>query len=345
MNRLDVARARLYNFKNYRLQRLAARHGKNLVKPTWFCIKFTERCNSKCVHCDIWIVNKADGELTTEQWKRTLEDIRRWAGPVMVVFTGGEVFLRKDALEVIRYASDLGLVSEVLTNGLLTNRQQCEELVLARPYQVTISLDGVTPGTHFAVRRIPKMYEKIIETIDNLDEFRASHKTDLKILIKMVMMKPNLHEVVPMADWVKERGQGELMVQPIEQNYAQDEDRQWYKKSNLWIQDLDRVREVVRQLVERKRAGFPIRNSVDNLEVMVDYFENPDPNMRKIQRHIATQKPEMCLTGVSSFVISGNGDVRWCFGMPPAGNVKQSTPQELWENRCECWKVDCGYYL
>lgn len=345
MNQLDRFRARWHSFTSYRLQPFAARYGKNLVKPASFCIKLTERCNSKCVHCDIWIHNKSEGEATTEDWIRTLDHIRSWAGPVNVVFTGGEVFLRKDTLNILRHAGSIGLVYEVLTNGLLTNRERCEQLVLAGPDQVTISLDGVTPETHFAVRRIPNMYEKILETVDNLDEFRRKHKTQMKILHKMVIMKPNLHEVVRMADWVKERGQAELMVQPIEQNYAQEENLFWFKSSDLWITDLDRVRETVRELVQRKQSGYPIRNSISNLESIVPYFEDPEPNMRRVQRHMATQACETCMTGVSAFEISANGDVRWCWNMPPVGNIKRASPREIWENRFECWKTDCGYFL
>jgi len=151
--------------------------------------------------------------------------------------------------------------------------------------------------------------------------------------------------VVAMADWIKERGQAELQVQPIEQNYAQDENLDWYKGSDLWVSDLGKIREIVSELVWRKKAGYPIRNSVENLESIITYFDNPEPNIRKVQRHISTLQYDTCLTGVSSFVVSGNGDVRWCFNMPPAGNIKDALPQELWENRAECWKTDCGYYL
>jgi AdoMet-dependent heme synthase len=344
VNRLDQARAQFYNHRNYRLQNFAARRAKNLVKPTFICFKLSERCNSKCVHCDIWIHNKDEGELSTEQWKAVMDNIRSWAGPVNVVFTGGEVFLRKDTMELIRYGSRLGLVIEVLTNGLMTPRAKCEELVLAGPKQVTLSLDGRTPETHFSIRRIPKMYEKIVQTINDLDEFRNKHRTDLDILLKTVIMKPNFHEILDLVDWVKEEGKATIMVQPITQNYAQEKKAHWYKDSDLWIEDAAAVEQLIHQLIERKKNGWPLYNRLENLESIIAHFQAPEQAKHQNSGKITGVQKQLCIAGVSSMVFSANGDVQWCYRMPPVGNVKETTAQALWENRPQCWKTHCGYF-
>jgi hypothetical protein len=342
MTAINHLRARISDAFQARLAPFAAHVNKNLVRPTFICFKLSERCNSKCVHCDIW-KNQHEAPLTTEQWTRTLDDIRRWVGPAHVVFTGGEVFLRRDSLCIITRAAKIGLICEVLTNGLLTEREHCEELVRWGVDQVTISLDGVTPDTHFAVRRVPGMHEKILRTIDDLDDCRRRYRAPTKILLKMVVMKPNLHELVAMADWVKDRGQASVRFQPIEQTYAQAEDLDWYKTSDLWIDDLPALTTAVHRLIARKQAGYPIRNSEVNLRSMIEYFSHPDRDMRKVQSH-DDQRTEMCLSGVSSLVISSNGDVRWCHQMAPAGNVKTQLPRSIWESRAECWKRPCPWY-
>ena len=342
MNQLDVLRARLSSLEHSRLAPFAAQHHKNLVKPTSICLKLSERCNSKCVHCDIW-KNRREDALTTEQWLRTLDGIRRWLGPANIVLTGGEIFLRRDVMAIVRHATRIGLVCEVLSNGLLIRRHHCEDLVEAQVDQVTISLDGVTPETHRAIRRVPRMYERIVRTVADLDEFRRRHGARLKILLKMVVMRPNLHEVVPMADWVRERGQADVQFQPIEQNYARPDDLGWFRDSDLWIRDVDALRTVASQLISRKRAGHPIRNTVESLEAMVRYFEDPEREIRRVRSHDASHDSETCLVGVGSMVISSNGAVRWCFQMPPAGNVREKSPQEIWEGRDECWKRPCPW--
>ena len=143
--RSDLMRARLKTAKNNRLMKFSAEYGKNMVNPTWVCLMLTERCNSKCVHCDLWKCDASQEELTTEEWKATLEDLSRWLGPSIIVITGGEAFLRRDAMEIIGHACRLGLRPEILTNGLSTKRARCEELVKMQPFQITVSLAGVTP--------------------------------------------------------------------------------------------------------------------------------------------------------------------------------------------------------
>lgn len=342
MNPVDQFRARLSSRIYSRLAPFSARHHKNLVKPTFVCFKLSERCNSKCVHCDIW-KNQQEEPLTTDQWLHTLDQLREWLGPAHLVLTGGEVFLRRDTLQIIEHAANIGMVCEVLTNGILTEPHHCEALVNANVDQVTISLDGVTPETHFAVRRVPGMYDKIVRTVDDLDRFRKLHRSRLKILLKMVLMSLNFHEAAAMADWVKERGQADIRYQPIEQTYAQEEDLDWYKASDLWISDLPAFTSMVEQLVSRKVAGYPIRNSLENLQSMVRYFSHPDRDMRKVQNHTDHETP-VCPSGVSSFVVSSNGDVRWCFHMTPAGNVKTQSPRTIWESRQECWSIPCPWF-
>jgi MoaA/NifB/PqqE/SkfB family radical SAM enzyme len=342
MTRFDQLRARLTSGIYSRLAPFSALHHKNLVKPTFVCFKLSERCNSKCVHCDIW-KNQYEEPLTTDQWLHTTDELRRWLGPAHLVLTGGEVFLRRDALQIISHAAEKGMVCEVLTNGLLCEREYCEALVRAGVDQVTISLDGVTPETHFAVRRVPGMYEKIVRMVDDLDHIRRVSNSRLKILLKMVLMRPNFREAAAIADWVKERGQADIRYQAIEQSYAQEENLAWYKSSELWIHDIPAVTSVIEQLIFRKEAGYPIRNSVENLHSMIAYFEHPDRDMRKVQSH-TEQETSLCLSGVNSFVVSSNGDVRWCFHMSPAGNVKTRSPQDIWESRAACWNAPCPWF-
>lgn len=64
-------------------------------------IELTYRCNEKCRHC--YVYDECGDELTTEQVKTVLDDLSRM-GVLSVVFTGGEVFVRKDIFEILEYA-------------------------------------------------------------------------------------------------------------------------------------------------------------------------------------------------------------------------------------------------
>src|SRR5205814_9698106 len=99
-----------------------------------------------------------------DHWKATLRDLRRWLGPVHVVFTGGEALLMPFAPEVVSHASSLGLVVEHLTHGYWLDQSRIEKMALGGPWRGTISCDGIGP-THDKIRRRARVVEVVETTI------------------------------------------------------------------------------------------------------------------------------------------------------------------------------------
>ena len=74
--------ARAHAAVNYRLRTIAGGRLASRCRPTSIAILLTERCNARCVHCDIWKNRGKEDSPTVDQWKTTLRDLRRWLGPV-----------------------------------------------------------------------------------------------------------------------------------------------------------------------------------------------------------------------------------------------------------------------
>src|SRR5262245_15995751 len=112
--KLAEFRARAHAAANYRLRTIAGGRFASHCRPTEIAILLTERCNARCLHCDIWKNRGKEATPSVDQWKTTMRDLRRWLGPVHVVFTGGEALLMPFASEVVSYASSIGLLVEHL---------------------------------------------------------------------------------------------------------------------------------------------------------------------------------------------------------------------------------------
>ena len=82
----------------------------------------TKRCNLNCPHCSISAGANVttDDELNTKEGASLIEDVAK-LGSVKFVFTGGELFVRKDIFKLIEYATSFGMLVEVATNGTLVN--------------------------------------------------------------------------------------------------------------------------------------------------------------------------------------------------------------------------------
>jgi MoaA/NifB/PqqE/SkfB family radical SAM enzyme len=246
------------------------------------------------------------------------------------VITGGEALLRPDTLDLVRHACNVGMVVELLSNGIACDDRTCEQIVLSGVDRITFSLDGITPQTHASIRGIPDNFVRTLEAIEHIDKHRKKYRSEIKILIKTVIMRKNIHEVVAIGDWITSQGKVEWRVQPIEQNYGERDNPLWYKTSDLWITDLKAVKHLVSELKQRKKDGCPLQNDFQSLDYIASYFAHPDTYMRAIQSH---NLPGLDWTPPANFEVSAAGDVRFSFMLQPAGNLKNSSPKDIWNRR------------
>lgn len=101
----------------------------------------TKGCNLACEHCYAAAADPVDGELSTAEGKRLLDDLVEYGVPV-VLFSGGEPLVRSDLVELVKHAADAGLRPVLSTNGTLLTRERARTLREAGLAYAGVSLDG-----------------------------------------------------------------------------------------------------------------------------------------------------------------------------------------------------------
>ncbi|MGE0554407.1 MAG: radical SAM/SPASM domain-containing protein [Gemmatimonadales bacterium] len=329
---------RAYDAVNHRLQTVAGGRLADWCRPTWISLLLTERCNARCVHCDIWQNRGKEDGPTLDQWKTALTDLRRWLGPAHVCLTGGEALLVPHTIEVVRHAVDLGLIVEVLTHGYWGDQTRIEALARANPWRITVSLDGLGP-THSKVRGREGFFERTRQSLETMTRLRRDEGLGYSILLKTVVMRHNVDQLEPLASFAKSEGM-EIFYQPIEQNYNTAEDLDWFEQSDNWPDDRSQVVAAVQRLIELKRRGFPIANGFRQLEVMIPYFQDPRASQVEVRQHTA-HHPHRACSALGLLQVQSNGDVSVCVSAPPVGNIKTRSPREIWNNRPKWWRGGC----
>jgi len=333
---------RLRSKGNNLLTEISLKTGYNLNKPTYICAKMTMRCNSRCVHCNIWSMDYGERELTTEEWCCVLDGLHDWLGRFSMVFTGGEALLRDDMIEILAYAVSKNIRVELLSNSILVDDSLAQGIVDTGIAQFTTSFDGILAETHDRFRGKVGFHTKAVAAISALNMYRQKQVKPLKILLKTVISANNLEKLAAIARFSMDQDV-EVLYQPIEQNYGEDINPDWYKESSLWIQDIVKLKEEIDQLKELKRRGYPIVNSEDDLSTIIRYFECPEELMSAVQAHDTRSVIDTCRHAVTNFVLSSNGDVQMCFKMKPIGNLRSSSPKEIWNKRARCWVENCKF--
>ena len=125
-------------------------------------IELTYKCNERCRHC--YIVDEGRPELSTHEFLDILDQLKG-LNVLSIVFTGGEVFSRKDAFEILEYAYNLGFVIEVFTNGNYLEASDIIRLKQVWPRLVHFSVYSYLPEHHDRITQKKGSYDKTIKAI------------------------------------------------------------------------------------------------------------------------------------------------------------------------------------
>ena len=159
----------------------------------------TERCNQACAHCYASASHDCSPlELDTATSLRILDELAEAKVPA-VIFSGGEPMLRKDLLQLVQHATNVGVRPQLSSNGTLANDAAMTVLKQAGIGYFGVSIDG-PPDFNDAFRGMHRGYERAIRGLES--GVRAGVKTGLR----MTVTKRNAGEVRTMAALAKRVG-------------------------------------------------------------------------------------------------------------------------------------------
>ena len=169
--------------------------------PLEVAIEVTRRCPLECQHCynnlPMGDLAARSRELTREEYCVILDELAEM-GTMWLLFTGGEIFARKDFLEIYAYAKQKGFLITLFTNGTVINEKIADYLRELPPFAIEITLYGRTKETYDALTGIPGAYERCLRGI------RLLLERGLPLKLKTVGTSINRHEVIGMREFAEQ---------------------------------------------------------------------------------------------------------------------------------------------
>jgi len=134
--------------------------------PFSVVMAITYQCQCGCVHCSVadMGLNSGDKEMSTQDFKKLIDDIDEW-GPLKITFFGGEPLLRRDLAELVAYASSKGIRPSIDSNGLAFNEPRLKELIKAGVSNINVSLDSPDSKVHDEYRKVPGCFDAAIRAL------------------------------------------------------------------------------------------------------------------------------------------------------------------------------------
>jgi len=178
--------------------------------PSGIVYESTMRCNLHCEFCYVGDLLNIEGEWRQEM---PLETIRR-AFPerdgLQVNLTGGEIFMRKDIMEVLGlFAQKKYVCGYLTTNGTIIDERRAEALadLALRGFlkHISVSIDG--PGDlHDAARGVKGTFERTAAGLRRLQDAARRKAAPLRVSINTTVAAESLATLSRMVDVAEELG-------------------------------------------------------------------------------------------------------------------------------------------
>jgi radical SAM protein with 4Fe4S-binding SPASM domain len=277
--------------------------------PLEVALEVTRRCPLECLHCynnlamgDLAARNR---ELSKEEYFEVLDELEEM-GCFWLLFTGGEIFARKDFLEIYTYAKKKGFLITLFTNGTLISEKIVNYLLEWPPFAIEITLYGRTRETYEALTAISGSYDRCIRGIKLLRD------AGLPLKLKTVGTSVNKHEVLAMKEFAEE----ELHVE--------------FKFDSL-----------INPRIDCSQSPLAVRLSAEEV-VALDLYSPKvaDEHRKNIEREMEAPLPQgggetlyHCGGGVKSFALDPYGHMTICvLSHQESYDIRTGSVKEGWEH-------------
>ncbi len=149
-------------------------------------IALTYRCNLDCIHC--FESKDTANELTLFEIKNIMSQLKEM-NCLTLSFTGGEIFLREDILEIFEFSRQIGFGIKILTNGTLLREKLVKQIKKFNPVLIQISLYGASQKVHETITRIKGSSQATLNAISLLKEY------NFRFSVATVAMQQNFQEI------------------------------------------------------------------------------------------------------------------------------------------------------
>jgi radical SAM protein with 4Fe4S-binding SPASM domain len=175
-------------------------------------IALTYRCQNRCFFCYASAPDRGQTvpEMDTGQVKVILDKIVDQARVPTVSFTGGEPTTRPDLPELIAYARQRGLRTNLITNGLRCGVDGfAKRLAEAGLHSAQVSLEAGDAATHDDVVGLPGAFELTVQGVRNLKAAGIHTHTNTTINAR------NRHALLDLVDFLADMGQEYLSMNMV----------------------------------------------------------------------------------------------------------------------------------
>ncbi len=261
--------------------------------PIGLLAELTHRCPLQCPYCsNPTELERVNTELSTEDWQNVMTQAAE-LGILQIHLSGGEPTARRDLEVIVETAAKAGLYTNLITAGVLLNKERLTKLRDAGLDHVQLSVQDVDPENADRIAAYKGGLEKKNEVAKWVREL------DMPLTVNAPIHRQNIENLPAIIDYAVDVGAGRLEVAHI-QYYA------WALKNRAALMPTKeaflKTAEIVKEAKERLKGILVIDF------VVPDYYAkypkpcmggwgkgiiNVTPSGRVLPCHAAESLPDM----------------------------------------------------
>lgn len=268
----------------------------------------TNQCNMLCDHCYRDAGMKSEDELSTDEAKQLIQDIKK-AGFQIMIFSGGEPLMRPDIYELGAFATQQGLRAVMGTNGSLITPEVARRLKDSGFMAAGVSLDSLDPLKNNAFRKLDHAYQLTIAGMKNLQA------AGLPFQIHTTVMDWNVRELEAITDFAVEIG---AMAHHV---FFLVPTGRGINIENEALRVVEYEKTIARLMDKQKQIAIEIKPTCA-------------PQFIRIadKKGVPLRFSKGCLAGISYCIISPVGNVQPCAYLDiRLGNVREKSFDLIWK--------------
>ena len=261
--------------------------------PLFAIIVLNSCCNGNCSYCYMADARRQNVELPYDLVTRLIDELAE-NDCIEVTFHGGEALLRDDLGSIIDCAWRAGLMTHLVTNGLLVAEKIDS---LAHVDSVTVSLDG-DRDFNDRVKAHPGYFERAGGAV------RLLARRGIKTSINAILLPGSFDQIPFLCEFARAEGVGVQFLPDI---------RRIDKGSRAGGTYEDELTRSLDRILDFKRRGYPVITSEHALRTGLNW-------LRGEPRHRA-RKSYPCHAGSKSVIVDYDGRVYPCFSFRSGADV------------------------
>jgi len=305
------------------------------------------KCNLRCRMCFYYndsekentnrlIKDRQKEELTLDQIKRLIEDIRDMKAKVLTIH-GGEPLLYPKIFEIADYARKKGLLVNFVTNGTLITPEVAEKIVRVGICNITFSIDG-PESIHDKVRNVKGTFDKLIKGIGHLKELEKKGAKIPNLSLSTYISAINQEKLVELFEVIKDLGiknWGSGLITYNNAKLARSTEKilgcsESHGQGNLENLE-DEVKNLKIETLLQQREKIKQKNKVYKLNVLF-----PSKNSIKNYYDSFYNEIDYCLYPWARTVVSPYGEVFPCINLSmlnySLGSIKENSIKDIWNS-------------